>query len=428
MKPAAKILISTSKPTNVFEKLRFKQHNFEKKSKISVQRLTPLWRLFKPSNNESPPLTTTAKQPNDRLQELLSIFETVSPAQTFDMTRPSSFEPVQLLMNPRLLPESSFGKFFLSSPKNKRFLEIKMPLTYLVAFGTKTRTASILRIDPGRNIGTTSVANATSTVISSGIVPSTNVLNAERIADTSQALVKVKRNLIQSSPLPSKNTTPRNERTNENDKPPLLQSDIPIMSNLSNRFLNTMTNPSPLAKPKKNTRKSFLIANSIMKSPPWTSKRFPTPQRRFSTYFVESALDVPVSLATFQLIAAPLRLSQKILRLHITNQTTPSINTTKTTITAMILIGIKIMIKVRFLQIMLYPFVLVMIPYDFFRIVFGHELVVRISRQRIMLHSFFTFPIILYACFDVYVFCFVWVLSMIFDQLCHYHVFDDDDF
>ncbi len=137
---------------------------------------------------------------------------------------------------------------------------------------------------------------------------------------------------------------------------------------------------------------------------------------------------MPVSLATFQLINAPLRLVRKILRLHIMNQTTPSINTMKTTIIAMILIGIKITIKVRFLQIMFYPFFLVTIPYDFFRIVFSHELVVRISRKRIMLRFFFTLPILLYACFDVYVFCLVWVLSMIFDQLCHYHVFDDDDF
>ncbi len=100
----------------------------------------------------------------------------------------------------------------------------------------------------------------------------------------------------------------------------------------------------------------------------------------------------------------------------------------KMTTIAMILIGIKIMIKVRFLQIMFYPFVLVTIPYDFFRIVFGHELVVCISRKRIMLRFLFMFPIFVYACFDVYVFCLVWVLSLIYDQLCHYHVFNDDDF
>ena len=100
----------------------------------------------------------------------------------------------------------------------------------------------------------------------------------------------------------------------------------------------------------------------------------------------------------------------------------------KMTTIAMILIGIKIMIKVRFLQIMFYPFVLVTIPYDFFRIVFGHKLVVRISRKRIMLCFFFTLPIFAYACFDVYVFCLIWILSLIFDQLCYYHVFDDDDF
>jgi len=157
------------------------------------------------------------------------------------------------------------------------------------------QTDSILRTDPDRNIGTISVANAISTVISSGTAPSTNAFNVARTVDTNWALVKVKRNLIQSLLPPLKNTTQRNEKTNDNDKPPLLQSDIPIMSNLSNLFSNIMTNLSPLAKPKKNTRKFFLIVNSIMKSPPWTSTRFPMPQRHFSTYFVENALDIPVS-------------------------------------------------------------------------------------------------------------------------------------
>src|SRR6266568_1831797 len=165
MKPVAKILISTSKPMNASKKLRFKPHNFKKKLKAFAQRLIPLGKLFKPLNNELPRLITTAKQLNAKLLELLLIFETVFLAQIFDMTRPNSFEPVRLLMNPQSLPESSFSKFFLSSPMNRKFLEVKMPSTYLVAFGMKMQINSILRIDPNRNIGTTSVINATSTVI-----------------------------------------------------------------------------------------------------------------------------------------------------------------------------------------------------------------------------------------------------------------------
>src|SRR5438309_6962119 len=96
----------------------------------------------------------------------------------------------------------------------------------------------------------------------SGTVFSTNAFNAARIVDINPAPVKVRRNLIQSSPPPLRNTTQRNERTNTSDEPPLLQSDTHIMSNLLNLFSNTMTNPSPLAKPKKNMQQSFLIANS----------------------------------------------------------------------------------------------------------------------------------------------------------------------
>src|SRR6266581_842785 len=108
MKPAEKILTSMSKPTNASEKLRFKLRKFEKKLKVFAQHLTLLWKLSKPSNNESPPFLTTAKRLNAKLQKLLLTFKTVFQAQIFNMTRPSSFEPVQLLMNPRSLPENSF--------------------------------------------------------------------------------------------------------------------------------------------------------------------------------------------------------------------------------------------------------------------------------------------------------------------------------
>ncbi len=129
----------------------------------------------------------------------------------------------------------------------------------------------------------------------SGTVPTTNAFNVARIADTNPVPVKARRNPSQSLLPPLKNTTQRNEKTNANDELPLLQSNTHIMLNLSNLFLSTTMNPSLSTKPKKNMRQSFLTANSIMKSPPWTSMRFPTPQRPFTTYFIKSALDIPIA-------------------------------------------------------------------------------------------------------------------------------------
>src|SRR6266704_797696 len=114
-----------------------------------------------------------------------------------------------------------------------------------------------------------------------------------------------------------------------------------------------------------------------------------------------------------------------ILLPHITNQTIPLNNITRTITTAMILIGIKKKI-VRLLQIMFSPFLLVTIPYDFFLFVFGHKLVVHISRKRIMLCFFFYGLIFIYACLDISLFFLSWIISLIFDQLCYYHIIDDN--
>src|SRR6266571_6230798 len=225
MKLTEKILISTSKPMNVSKKLRFKLHKFEKKLKAFAQHLTLLWKLSKPSNNKSLLLSTTARLLNDRQPKPSLTFETVFLARTSDMTHPSSFKPTPLLLVQELSIKNSFNKSFHSFLRNRRFLERRTVTKYLVVFITKTQNDSILRIDPDRNIGTISVANAISTVISSGTAPSTNAFNVARTVDTNWALVKVKRNLIQSLLPPLKNTTQRNEKTNDNDKPPLLQSD-----------------------------------------------------------------------------------------------------------------------------------------------------------------------------------------------------------
>ena len=131
------------------------------------------------------------------------------------------------------------------------------------------------------------------------------------------------------------------------------------------------------------------------------------------------------SLQNSPLALAP-KILRKILRLHTMNQTILLNNITQMIATAMILIGTKIKI-VRLLQIMFSPFLLVIIPYDFFRFVFGHKLVVHISRKRIMLCFFFYGLIFIYACLDISLFFLSWIISLIFDQLCYYHIIDDND-
>ncbi len=290
---------------NTSKKLCFRPRKSEKKLKTFAQHLTPLWILSTPSNNESTPPLTTVKLPNDKLPELLSTFKTVFLAQTSNMMCSSSFRPMPLPLKQQLSVESSFERFFLSSPMNRRSLAVKMPLKYLVVSGTKTQINLMLHTAPDQTTMTISVTSVTSMATFSGTVPTTNAFNAARIADINPAPVKVRRNHSQSLPPPSKNMTQRNEKTNTNSKLPLLQSNTHIMLNLSNLFLNTTMNPSSLVKPKKNTWQSFLTANSIMKSPLWTSMRFPMPQRPFLIYFIKSALDIPIApkLATLRLLA-----------------------------------------------------------------------------------------------------------------------------